>query len=29
MAALIEGVVVSAVTTTGTAEAAVGLAEYH
>ena len=29
MAALIDGVVVSAVTTTGTAEAAVGLAEYH
>ena len=29
MAALIEGGVVSAVTTTGTAEAAVGLAEYH
>ena len=29
MAALIEGVVVSAVTATGTAEAAVGLAEYH
>jgi hypothetical protein len=29
MAALMEGVVVSAVTTTGTAEAAAGLAEYH